>query len=128
MPEQENFPYYVYGVWNMYDTMPLVIGENGEPELHRFEELDEALAFIKKETEKNVNINWCLTSNPDRIKPTCRLTGEQAIDLVDAIKDFCFLTGIQVYPLVSYLCLNHYIENWKCIDDVFYIDGKQVAP
>ena len=56
------------------------------------------------------------------------MTNDKGIELIDAIKVFCGLTGEQVYPVVSFMCRNNYIKDWDCIDDVFYINGKQVAP
>lgn len=53
---------------------------------------------------------------------------DKCVELIDAIKGFCGLAGEQVYPVVSFMCRNNYINNWECIDDVFYINGKQVAP
>lgn len=53
---------------------------------------------------------------------------DKGIELIDAIKGFCGLTGEQVYPVESFMCLGGYVENWECVDDIFYINGKQVAP
>lgn len=56
------------------------------------------------------------------------MTNEEALDIIDAVKGYCNYDITVYYPFVSYLCLSHYVENWQCIDDVFYIDGMQIAP
>lgn len=56
------------------------------------------------------------------------MTNEEALDIIDAVKEFCFLTGEQIYPVVSYMCRKGYIKDWECIDDIFYMNGKQIAP
>ena len=56
------------------------------------------------------------------------MNDHKCIELIDAIKGFCGLTGEQVYPVVSFMCRNNYIKNWECVDDVFYVNGIQVAP
>lgn len=56
------------------------------------------------------------------------MENDKGIELIDAIKGFCGLTGEEVYPVVSFMCRNNYIKDWECIDDIFYINGQQVAP
>ena len=56
------------------------------------------------------------------------MTNKEALDIIDAVKGYCNYDITVYYPLVSYMCQVGYITNWECIDDVFYIDGKQIAP
>lgn len=56
------------------------------------------------------------------------MTNKEALDIINAVKEYCNYDITVYYPFVSYLCLSHYVENWECIDNVFYIDGEQIAP
>ena len=56
------------------------------------------------------------------------MTNKEALDIINAVKEYSCNDESIVYPLVSYMCQAGYIKKWKCIDDVFYINGKQIAP
>lgn len=66
VPSTQKMPYYVYGIWNIYNPQPLVSKGDG-PEVHEFDELDDALSFIKTRAQQNVNITWCLTMKKESI-------------------------------------------------------------
>jgi hypothetical protein len=55
------------------------------------------------------------------------MTNEEALDIIEAIKEYSNNDEAIYYPLVSYMCRKGYIKNWKCVNDNFYIDGKLIA-
>lgn len=53
------------------------------------------------------------------------MTNEEALDIIELVKELTENDITVVYPLVSYMCRNGYVSNWECVgdDDDFYIDG-----
>ena len=56
------------------------------------------------------------------------MTNKEALDIIDAVKDYSNNDKTIYYPLVSYMCQMGYIKNWECRNNVdFYVDGKFIA-
>ena len=53
--------FLVYGYWHREQGHPYVLNEYGQVETHVYDDLEEALDFIKEHSQWNVNITWCLT-------------------------------------------------------------------
>lgn len=69
-PIEENRTYCVFGFWHNHDGKPYVM-KDGEVETYLCNKLDDAIDFIKSNSQCNVNITWCLTWDKyeiDRIK------------------------------------------------------------
>jgi len=58
-PAEEVRKYYVYGFWHIYETKPYVTKDN-EVDIREFDDIDEAVEYLKKQTLSNINITWCL--------------------------------------------------------------------
>lgn len=57
------------------------------------------------------------------------ITIDDLLDIVDAIVVYSNHDESVVYPVVSYMCRAGYFgDAWECIDDVFYINDKQIIP
>ena len=52
------------------------------------------------------------------------MTNEEALDIIDVVRELTTNDITIIYPLVSYMCLNGYLNNWQCINDTFYVDGN----
>ena len=56
------------------------------------------------------------------------MTNEEALDIIEAVKDYSNNDETIYYPLVSYMCRKGYIKNWVCRDNKdFYVNGKYIA-
>ena len=58
-PTTEEKKFFVYGFWHCNPTKDIVERE-GKPDIQEFENIDDALNYIRSKSEKNVNITWCL--------------------------------------------------------------------
>lgn len=54
--------FYVIGRWEIYDY-PFYVEMNGDIQVKEFKTKEEALAFISKKVEENVNISWALSKS-----------------------------------------------------------------
>ena len=54
------------------------------------------------------------------------MTNKEALDIINAVKEYSYNDESIVYPLVSYMCQVGYLKKWKCIDDVFYMILKTI--
>lgn len=54
--------FYVIGRWEIYDY-PFYVESNGDIQVKEFKTKEEALAFISKKVEENVNISWALSKS-----------------------------------------------------------------
>lgn len=59
MIQQEEEKYYVYGFWHIYPTKDIVTKDDVK-EITEFGNIDDTLAFIKKRSEENINITYCI--------------------------------------------------------------------
>lgn len=60
-PSEAKKQFLVYGYWHCHQGHPYVYREDGKVETHLYDNLDDALDFIKEHSLWNVNITWCLT-------------------------------------------------------------------
>ena len=54
--------FYVIGRWEIYDY-PFYVERNGDIQVKEFKTKEEALSFISKKVEENVNISWALSKS-----------------------------------------------------------------
>lgn len=54
--------FYVIGRWEIYDY-PFYVERNGDIQVIEFKTKEEALSFISKKVEENVNISWALSKS-----------------------------------------------------------------
>lgn len=54
------------------------------------------------------------------------MTQEEALEIIDAVKVYSLEDETIVYPFVSFMCRNGYVQNWECINEDFYIDGVKI--
>ena len=66
-PNEAKKEFLVYGYWHREEGRPYVY-EDGKIETHLYDNIDDALAFIKEHSLWNVNITWCLTWDPYEIE------------------------------------------------------------
>ena len=59
-PQSEKRKFYVYGIW--IDNRQIICN-NGEPEISEFDDIDNALVFMKSKILSNINISWTIVSN-----------------------------------------------------------------
>ena len=59
-PAEQKKKFYVYGFWHIGEVNNIVT-KNGKNDIHEFDEIQDALDFIKKESLSNINVTWCLT-------------------------------------------------------------------
>lgn len=52
------------------------------------------------------------------------MTNEEALDIIDVVRELTTNDITIIYPLVSYMCRSGYLNNWQCINDTFYVDGN----
>ena len=64
IPQTEKMKFHIYGIWN--DNKQIVI-KDGKKYIRDFDEIDEALAYMRKQTLSNKNIIWCITSDSEYI-------------------------------------------------------------
>lgn len=60
-PQEEKRTYCVYGYWHLARVNQYVMKKDGKIELHLYDNIDDAVAFIKEHSLWNVNITWSLT-------------------------------------------------------------------
>ena len=53
------------------------------------------------------------------MKNTKHTTNEEALDIIEAVKEYSNNDETIYYPLVSYMCQKGYIKNWECKDNRF---------
>lgn len=59
--------FYAIGRWEIYDY-PFYVERNGNIQVEEFKTKEEALAFISKKVEENVNISWALCKSYPKSK------------------------------------------------------------
>lgn len=55
------------------------------------------------------------------------MTQEEVLEIIDAVKVYSLEDETIVYPFVSFMCRNGYVQNWECINEDFYIDGVKIV-
>lgn len=61
-PSCEKPTFYVIGRWEICDY-PFYVERNGDIQVKEFKTKEEALAFISKKVEENINISWALSKS-----------------------------------------------------------------
>lgn len=70
VPQTEKIIYYVYAFWHCLPNKDIVTKDN-KKNIMEFENIDDAVAYIKKKCVNNVNITYCITYDKyeiDKIK------------------------------------------------------------
>lgn len=52
------------------------------------------------------------------------MTNKEALDIIDTVRELTANDMTVIYPLVSYMCRQGYLHNWKCNNETFYVDGN----
>lgn len=60
--------YYVIGRWEIYENFPYYATKNGEPQIYSFENIQDAIDFIKTKIIENVNISWAISRSFPKVK------------------------------------------------------------